>query len=117
MRGAGAAPGGGGKILAQFCVDALLARISAAPSRDERHRLHLALVSLLSSLPVSLLPGTLQHAKRVISAEDDAEMRGALVDALYQELLEKVGDRGKAVAVREWHEARVVLARGVENEG
>ena len=78
-------------------------------SSAQRHRLRLTLISTVSSIPVSLLPETLHRVKDVISAENDTELRQELVDALYEELLRKVGDRGKAIAVRAWHDAKSTL--------
>ncbi|THV03890.1 hypothetical protein K435DRAFT_835673 [Dendrothele bispora CBS 962.96] len=88
-------------------------------SREQLHRLRLSLVSCLSALPVHLLERALEECKRVLmlphfggsggdaddeDREGDGERREALIQALYKEILEKVGDREKDVVVKWWYD-------------
>jgi hypothetical protein len=107
---------------------------------DRVHRLHLMLISTISSLPLPLMLRALEETKRVITAyptDDDADGMGAvdaeeeagkggkaeLLEALFNELLEKNRDREKETAMRWWYKYRHELIsekaskKGEEEEG
>ena len=81
---------------------------------DRVHRLHLMLISTISSLPLPLMLRALEETRRLITAypgDDDADGVGAvdaeevtgkaeLLEAMFNELLEKTGDRDKGTAMR-----------------
>jgi hypothetical protein len=72
-------------------------------SEDEQgrlHHLHLILISALPSLPLPLplLPRTLGTILSIIlSLPDGDEQRKELIEELFAEILERVGDREKEV--------------------
>ena len=93
---------------------------------DRVHRLHLMLISTISSLPLALMLRALEEARRLITAypaDSDADGVGAvdaeeetgkggkaeLLEALFDELLEKTGDREKETAMRWWYKYRPEL--------
>ncbi|KAH7910858.1 hypothetical protein BJ138DRAFT_1172912 [Hygrophoropsis aurantiaca] len=101
----------GGPALARFCIDKLLdiiraAAASAPPDDDRLRRLHLTLISSVSALPLSLLPHALDAVEAVLQSESDPGRRRELVEALFGEIMERVGDREKAYALRWWSEHR-----------
>ena len=90
------------------------------------HRLHLMLISTISSLPLPLMLRALEETRRLITAyptDSDAEGMAALdaeeetgkggkaelLEALFNELLEKTGDREKETAMRWWYKYRPEL--------
>ncbi|KAI0320160.1 hypothetical protein OF83DRAFT_656818 [Amylostereum chailletii] len=96
--------------LAQYCMAELHTAVSSIITEEEaqrRHRLHLTLVSTLSALPIALLPSTLDMILAAISSLSDDEERMELVEAVFTEILERVGDREKEYTMRWWvdHEA------------
>jgi hypothetical protein len=119
------APSAEALALPQFCVDTLLSAIhnilatsaqSSPPTsnaRDRLHRLHLTLISTLSSLPLALLPRTLCTIRSIIlslpAKVDEDKRRNELIKELFKELLEKVGDKEKELAMRWWYEVREEL--------
>ncbi|KAJ3512387.1 hypothetical protein NLJ89_g3553 [Agrocybe chaxingu] len=129
--------------LAWYCVQLLLDTIhelapdakgkGKARDNDERttervHRLHLMLISTISSLPLPLMLRTLEEVRVVITAYpgtdsggDETGARGRkteLLEALFSELLEKTGDREKEAAMRWWYKYRPSLvSEGPEEEG
>ena len=93
---------------------------------DRVHRLHLMLISTISSLPLPLMLRALEEARRLITAypaDSDADGVSAvdaeeetgkggkaeLLEALFDELLEKTGDREKETAMRWWYKYRPEL--------
>jgi hypothetical protein len=115
--------------LPQFCIDSVLSAIhsqssiSASPPspsdvREHLHRLHLTLVSTLPSLPLQLIPRTLDSIQSIVLSlplnTDGDDRRKELVEELFKEILENVGDREKEVAMRWWYEFREELM-GVGN--
>ncbi|KAF9071237.1 hypothetical protein BDP27DRAFT_1322576 [Rhodocollybia butyracea] len=108
--------------LAWYCIDALLSVIQDTVDIEQRHRLHLTLISCVSALPLSLLGRVLEEIDGVLNKmrlEDghvhensgdvgtvpDLEQgkhRTELVTVLYREVLEVVGDREKEYVVRWW---------------
>ena len=115
--------------LPQFCIDTLLSAInspstssssSSSPSgsdgRDHIHRLHLTLISTLPSLPLPLLPRTLDSIRSIVLSlplhTDGDERRKELVEELFKEILERVGDREKETVMRWWYGVRAELLEG-----
>jgi hypothetical protein len=109
-------------VLPQYCIDALLTAIrSASPAsssserhedRDQNHahRLHLTLISTLSSLPLPLLPPVLNSIREIVlSLPVDSDEKQELIEELFRELLERVGDREKEIVMRWWYDERVRL--------
>jgi hypothetical protein len=86
------------------------ARDDAEDRSVERvHRLHLVPISMVSSLPLSLMSRVLEEIRNTITAqpfdsdamaEESAGRRKELVEALFSEFLEGVGDREKEAAIR-----------------
>lgn len=94
--------------LAWLCISSILAKCNELPpDLNRRHRLHLALISSLPSLPLTLLPQALSAVKDVIDGIPNDAMRKELVEALFREIMENVGDREKEYAVHWWNERRV----------
>lgn len=114
--------------LPQYCIDALLTAIHSASSdqihsgdreQNHSHRLHLTLISTLSSLPLPLLPPALESIREIVlSLPVDSGERKELIDEIFRELLERVGDREKEIVMRWWYEQREELAgsRNMEQE-
>lgn len=114
-----------GHVLAWYCIDTLLQTIhkqaakgkgkattpeSLAPDGDETraHRLHLMLVSSVSAVPLALLSKVLDEIRGIIvdgrtrTSGDGLEEKRELVEALFGEIMEKVGDREKEFVIRWW---------------
>ncbi|KAI6030700.1 hypothetical protein F5J12DRAFT_918847 [Pisolithus orientalis] len=104
----------GDHALAWFCIDSLLTACRASsPAFDEDrvHRLYLALVSSVSSLPLDLLSRALLEVDGIIEGvENDDIKRDELLEALFQEIINNVGDAEKEFAVCWWNERRVKWA-------
>ncbi|KIM41760.1 hypothetical protein M413DRAFT_445001 [Hebeloma cylindrosporum] len=99
-----------------------------AKTADRVHRLHLMLISTISSLPIPLMLRALEETRRLITAYPVDHVGGAgtgaavdseevgenggkaeLLEALFNELLEKTGDREKEAAMRWWYKYRPEL--------
>lgn len=94
-------------------------------SRQRLHRLHLTLISTVSSLPLPLMIRALEEIKSIITRcpqsdsgvereqdEVKEERRKELVDALFQEISEKVGEQEKEAAMRWWYAHREAFLNG-----
>jgi len=94
--------------LAWLCVSSIVATCKElSQDIDRRHRLYLALISSLPSLPLTLLPQALSAVKDAIDSTLDDATRKELVEALFHEIMENVGDAEKGYVVRWWNERRV----------
>ncbi|KAI6114154.1 hypothetical protein F5141DRAFT_1195176 [Pisolithus sp. B1] len=81
---------------------------SPAFDGDRVHRLHLALVSSVSSLPLALLSRVLSIVDGIIEGIENDDIKcDELLEALFQEIINNVGDAEKEFAVRWWDERRV----------
>lgn len=93
------------EALAWLCIDELLNAIASSRDQDgprtERLRLRLTLISLVPNVSLVLLPRLLREVEMLIEAEE-GEGQGALVDALFEEILQRVGDKEKEYAMRWW---------------
>ena len=97
-------------------------------SVERVHRLHLVLISMVSSLPLLLMSRVLEEICIILlttaaaqPADFDEESaagrrRKELVEALFAEFLEGVGDREKEAAIRWWYQHRSMLISGREEE-
>lgn len=92
---------------------------------ERLHRLELTLVSTLSSLPLTLLAKALDEVLTLWTGEEwrgaeeaegkkeeGKEKRGEVVEALFAEILEGVGDREKEYAMVWWYRHRAALGGG-----
>jgi hypothetical protein len=117
--------------LALYCIDALLDTIHAlsaldrdgeapAPADDRLHRLHLTLISTVPTLPLKLLPRVLEEIRSTFKAYGSADSGSAkmkdLVDAIFVEISERVGDREKEFVMRWWYENRESFLGGRERK-
>lgn len=94
--------------LAWLCVNSILTACKElSQDVNRRHRLHLALISSLPSLPLALLPQALSAVRDVIDGTPDDASRKELVEALFQEIMENIGDAEKEYAVHWWDERRI----------
>ena len=73
---------------------------------DRRHRLQLALISCLPSVPFILLPRALSAVKDAIDNMPDNTSRKELIEALFREIVENIGDAEKEYVVHWWNERR-----------
>lgn len=94
--------------LAWLCISSILATCKeSSQDLDRRHRLHLALISTLPSLPLASLPQALSAMKEVVDSTSNDASRKELVEALFQEIMENIGDAEKEYAVHWWNERRI----------
>lgn len=126
--------------LAWYCVQLILDKLRdlTSPAHDVKgkgkarddvedrsvervHRLRLVLISMVSSLPLLLMSRVLEEIRIMLTAQPDSEesagRRKELVEALFSEFLEGVGDREKEAAIRWWYRHRPMLISGKELKG
>jgi hypothetical protein len=104
--------------LAWYCVESIVDKIrQLTPEEAEMgnvkerlHRLHLALISTVPSLPLPLMIRVLDEIRNTIMNVGDPRERKELVDALFVEMLE-IGDREKEASMRWWYTNRPSLAQ------
>ncbi|KAJ3862354.1 hypothetical protein EV359DRAFT_45356 [Lentinula novae-zelandiae] len=105
--------------LAWYCISELLSAIqnlgNDIPDLEQKHRLHITLIACVSALPLSLLgrffeeiDGVLRVDRESQDSEDMAastmqdQNRTELIQALFRELSQMVGDREKEYVLRWW---------------
>ncbi|KAJ4493219.1 hypothetical protein C8R41DRAFT_831305 [Lentinula lateritia] len=105
--------------LAWYCISELLSAIqnlgNDISDLEQKHRLHITLIACVSALPLSLLgrffeeiDGVLRVDRESKDSEDMAastmqdQNRTELIQALYRELSQMVGDREKEYVLRWW---------------
>ncbi|THH31473.1 hypothetical protein EUX98_g2725 [Antrodiella citrinella] len=112
-----------GDSFAWFCVEALLQHIRRPSSgqnasvtsskvasfvdiSEHFHRLHLALISTVPSVSLTLLPRLLSEVRSVTQSYPPGQIpqRDELVQALFHELSHNVGDLEKEVVMEWWYE-------------
>lgn len=86
---------------------------------ERLYRLHLTLISTISSLPLSLMLRALDQTRLLITGypHDDSgavmpgekDRKAELVNALFTQLLEETGDREKEAAMQWWYKYRPTL--------
>lgn len=122
-------PSRNGIALARLCIDALLHTINSSPSInassgedkseetdaqiEELTRLRLALISLVPNVTIQLLPYLLKDVDRIIDTEKDRRRKRILIDAVFDEILERVGDEEKEFAMRWWNERLPFWSEGL----
>lgn len=124
-------PSHNGLALARLCIEELLQAINsysppsmnASSSEDaseetdaqieELTRLRLALISLVPNVTIQLLPYLLQDIDRIICAEQDRRRKRNLIDAVFDEILERVGDEEKEFAMCWWNERLPLWSEGL----
>jgi hypothetical protein len=91
--------------------------------RGRVHRLHLMLISTVSSLPLPLMLHALDKIRALIAAyppddrgadinapaDEEKGGKAELLQALFHELLEKTGDHEKEAAIQWWYKYRTSL--------
>ncbi|CAK5284396.1 unnamed protein product [Mycena citricolor] len=91
--------------LTWYCVQLLLDSVRSPDIGDEtlRDRQRLALVSILPSLPLDLLPRALAEIQLVLEDKEiQDERRGGLLNAVFEEITQAVGDAEKDLCLRWW---------------
>ncbi|KAJ3917474.1 hypothetical protein F5877DRAFT_44588 [Lentinula edodes] len=105
--------------LAWYCISKLLSAIqnlgNDIPDLEQKHRLHITFIACVSALPLSLLgrffeeiDGVLRVDRESKNSENMAALtmqdqnRTELIQALYRELSQMVGDREKEYVLRWW---------------
>lgn len=98
-------------------------------TREWLHRLHLTLISTVPSLPLPLMIRALEEIRSIVTTrlgrdsgvwgvgDDVGEERKKkeLVDALFVEILEGVGDREKEAVIRWWYANRDSFSWGPDD--
>jgi len=94
--------------LTSSILDQVIDAAKTCASEEQAHRLHLALVSSLPALPNTegLLEKVLEECRKIVLTDSD---KTELVQAIYKQLLERVGDLEKEVVVRWWYENLPIL--------
>jgi hypothetical protein len=92
-------------------------RSLASEFSERRHRLHLTLVSAMPSVPLEVLPAILDEIRVIIEGEKEEDYKRELVEALFTEIEERVGDREKEYVVRWWGHFREDLEIQEQYEG
>lgn len=90
-----------------------------SPSYERRHRLLLSLISVVPALPLSLLPRVLNEICSIVSptyADAGGAGRKELVEALFEETSEHMGDKEKEFVMGWWFENQSQLV-GIVDEG
>ena len=96
-----------------------MSSFSEQEGAEERvHRLQLTLISTVPFLPLPLLPLVLDDIREIITRADEASEPGArgrreeMVDALYEGILDRMGDREKEFALQWWYDNRGLTVKG-----
>lgn len=105
-----------GDALAWFCIEQLLEAIrhispssSLTSTESHLHRLHMVLMAAVSSVSLVLLPRVLEDIKAIIRthAEDSSKScKNELIQSLFKNISENVGDAEKEYVMRWWQENR-----------
>ncbi|KAL5501595.1 hypothetical protein ACEPAH_8855 [Sanghuangporus vaninii] len=96
----------GDPALAWLCVEQLLRAHAATINETPQTRtaLSLTLISLIPNVSLVLLPRVLGEIERVVDGELEPERRRVLIENVFEEILERVGDAEREVAMRWWFE-------------
>ena len=105
--------------MAWFCIQSLLDFVSTLSSHatsgsdssaqvdaERVHRLRLMLVSSLPTIPLKLLPRSLEGIRKCIVGEGEKSRREELASEILKEILERVGDREKVIIMKWWQSNR-----------
>ena len=106
----------GDPALAWLCIEQLLHALSSSSSSPQTHQaLSLTLISIIPNVSLQLLPRVLQEVERVVDNEKEPRKRRVLIESVFEEILERVGDAEREVAMTWWFE--VVKKWEVEGVG
>ena len=94
----------GDPALAWLCIEQLLQTHAAAigASPETRLALSLTLISLISNVGLVLLPRVLDEVQRVVDGETEPGRRRILIENVFEEILERVGDTEREIAMKWW---------------
>lgn len=96
-------------------LQALLDAVKASTAAAKKHRLSLALIHCIPNLPPVLMEGVLTEVENIVKEQPDEERREELRKALFDLILDDVGDGEKEVVIRWWFE-RMDLEKGRDEE-
>jgi len=89
--------------LARFCIESLLARQRTASSGEERRKQQLTLISLISRVPIQLLPEVLETIGRLLKDESTVgQNKRELLEATFEEILKNVNGSEKGMCMAWW---------------
>ena len=91
--------------LAWLCIEELLKAMDVESDGDNgvrKTRLALTLISLVSNVSISIIPRVLEEVERVIEREKDLKAKEMLSHAVFEEIMERVGDLEKETAMKWW---------------
>lgn len=108
-----------GDAFAWFCIDKFLrAALSAADDQEHQQSVRLAVVASVSAVSLAVLPRlldtVLDEMITPLASADRRQYAEELVDALFEEISERVGDMEKEFAMRWWDEHKGRLRRAVD---
>ena len=86
-------------------------------ANGQLHRLRLTLISTVPSLPLPLMIRAMDEIRKNIVEVLEQGERKELIDALFGEILENVGDREKEASMRWWYTNRLSLGGQTEDIG
>ncbi|KAG8816498.1 hypothetical protein FRC17_000303 [Serendipita sp. 399] len=122
VAGASASSSSDNGSIAWYCVESLLAKIHQLRTLQPRpeaqcNRLELALVSLLPSLSSQggLLSKLLDNIENLIGEEERPMQRQLLLEAVREEILQRVSDVQRETVLRWWYD--MLQRQAVEGEG
>jgi hypothetical protein len=106
-----------GDTLASYCIESLLEAVHLERKEEVRQKLFLAVIATTPASNLPLLGKLLEEIKSIIVGETKSdnndgrmqEQKAELVNALFAEISERVGDREKEFAIRWWFENREAL--------
>jgi hypothetical protein len=91
----------------EILVKTIQSESGSSPSSEDNarlHRLHLMLVSSISSVGMELLPRLMDQVRNILLSLPSSQDKGELVVGIYREIMEKAGDQQKAWLIRWWGE-------------
>jgi hypothetical protein len=115
---------GGEGVLGWYCMSLLLDAARPLSSsdiegaREQRHKLHLTLISCLASLPLGLLTRALEEVRLILETAPRVERddRKELVAALHVAIRDEIGDMQKPYAMRWWYDNREKFGLEMESD-
>ena len=107
-----------------YCVELILDKIrhltletEAGSAQERLHRLRLTLISTVPSLPLPLMIRVLDEIQNIVVNVRETRERKELVDAVFAEILEGVGDREKEASIKWWYTNRPSFAQATLSGG
>lgn len=96
-------------VLARYTIQSINDAIRREQDSARLHRMHMMLVASVSSVSLRMLPSVLEDIRGILitavpenSASQHA-LRQDLINALFTEIMENVGDQEKEYAMTWWH--------------